>query len=51
MKREWQKPVLEMLDVKMTMHNVAGSKYDGDFSNGQPIPIDPGTGQHLDSKS
>ncbi|MDR7079102.1 hypothetical protein J2Y03_004159 [Neobacillus niacini] len=50
MKREWQKPVLEMLDVKMTMHNVSGSKYDADWSNGQPIPTN-GQGQHLDSKS
>jgi hypothetical protein len=50
MKRDWQKPVLEMLDVKMTMHNVAGSKYDDTWAEGETIPTDS-QGNHLDSKS
>jgi hypothetical protein len=50
MKKEWQTPELEILDVKMTMKSTNGSKYDGDYSNGQPIPIDPVTGDHMDSK-
>lgn len=51
MKNEWQKPVLEMLDVKMTMHNVNGSVYDADWSENTPPDIDPVTGDHMDMKS
>lgn len=50
MKKEWQTPELKMLDVKMTMHNATGSKFDATFSEGQPIPVDS-QGNHLDSKS
>jgi hypothetical protein len=50
MKKEWQKPVLEMLDVKMTMHSVDGSVYDADWSQTQHIPTDA-QGNHLDSMS
>lgn len=50
MKKEWQKPVLEMLDVKMTMHNITGSKFDADWSNSETIPVDA-NGNHMDSKS
>ncbi|WP_442594267.1 paeninodin family lasso peptide [Neobacillus sp. D3-1R] len=49
MKKQWQQPVLEVLDVKMTMHNVDGSKYDADWSNSTQIPTNS-DGQHLDSK-
>jgi hypothetical protein len=47
--KEWQKPVLEVLDVKMTMHSIKGEHYDADYSNGQPIPTDPTTGLHMDA--
>jgi hypothetical protein len=46
--KNWQKPVLEVLDVKMTMHSTTGTHYDADYSNGQPVPIDPNTGLHMD---
>ena len=29
MKKVWQKPTLEVLDINMTMWNVAGTKHDG----------------------
>jgi hypothetical protein len=50
MKKEWQTPVLEMLDVKLTMHNVAGDKFDADWSNATTIPTDS-QGNHMDAKS
>jgi hypothetical protein len=51
MKREWKKPELEKLDVKMTMHNTAGNFYDAHYADGETIPTDPVTGQHMDAKS
>ncbi|MEH7076437.1 paeninodin family lasso peptide [Neobacillus drentensis] len=51
MKREWRKPVLTMLDVKLTMHNTAGNFYDSHYADGETIPTDPITGQHMDAKS
>lgn len=50
MKKNWQKPELEMLDVRMTMHTVDGRVYDADWSNEEDIPVDE-NGDHLDSKS
>ncbi|MEH7493791.1 paeninodin family lasso peptide [Neobacillus niacini] len=50
MKKEWQKPTLEMLDVKMTMHSINGRVYDADWSQETEIPQDA-NGNHLDSKS
>ncbi|MFJ7974848.1 paeninodin family lasso peptide [Peribacillus sp. NPDC096379] len=38
MRKEWQKPVLEVLDVNMTMANITGKYFDGNFTAGQPIP-------------
>jgi hypothetical protein len=38
--KEWQKPVLEVLDVKMTMHNATGVSFDADYSHGQTVPTD-----------
>ncbi|MBT2642180.1 paeninodin family lasso peptide [Bacillus sp. ISL-41] len=50
MKREWKKPELEMLDIKMTFHNVNGRVYDADWSEETEIPVDE-NGDHLDAKS
>lgn len=36
MKKQWQKPVLEVLDVNMTMLQGDGSKLDNDFPAGTP---------------
>jgi hypothetical protein len=51
MRKVWKTPVLEVLDVKMTMASINGSRYDGNYSEDEQIPIDPETGQHMDSKS
>jgi hypothetical protein len=34
MKKEWQKPVLEVLDVNMTMLGADGDRLDNDFPDG-----------------
>ncbi|MBA9025641.1 paeninodin family lasso peptide [Peribacillus huizhouensis] len=40
MRKEWQKPVLEVLDVNMTMASTSGKHFDGNFVAGSPIPVD-----------
>jgi hypothetical protein len=40
MKKEWQKPVLEVLDVKMTMHNSTGTHFDDTYHQGTTPPTD-----------
>ncbi|MBM7651875.1 paeninodin family lasso peptide [Neobacillus cucumis] len=46
MKKEWQTPVLEVLDVNMTMAGTTGGNFDGNFVQGKPIPTD-GKGHDL----
>jgi hypothetical protein len=36
MQKEWKKPTLEMLDVKMTMANLTGTHVDGEYSAAHP---------------
>jgi hypothetical protein len=36
MKKEWQRPVLEVLDVNMTMLGTDGDYLDNDFPTGTP---------------
>jgi hypothetical protein len=47
MKKEWQKPGLEVLDVKMTMATTSGTHFDNDYTNGTPVPMVPGPGGGL----
>ena len=37
MKKEWQKPELEVLDVKMTMLSTSGTRLDSDHTAGTPL--------------
>jgi hypothetical protein len=46
MKKEWQKPVLEVLDVNMTMAGVSGPNFDSNYAYGKTIPTD-GQGHDL----
>lgn len=41
MKKEWQTPTLEMLDVKMTMANLSGLRVDGSYSESNPPQTSP----------
>lgn len=50
MKKDWQKPVLEVLDINMTMAGVSGPNFDGNYHYGDPIPTD-GKGNDLIHKS
>jgi hypothetical protein len=40
MRKEWQKPVLEVLDVNMTMASTTGLNFDGNYVAGHPVPQD-----------
>jgi hypothetical protein len=40
MRKEWQTPVLEVLDVKMTMHSTTGQNFDADYTHGTHVPTD-----------
>ena len=37
MKKQWQKPNVEQLNVSQTMLSTNGTKLDGDFSAGTPL--------------
>lgn len=39
MKKEWQKPVLEVLDVNMTMGGTDYSDFDANFVDNTKIPV------------
>lgn len=41
MKKVWNAPKLEVLDVSKTMGGTDYSKFDGNFNDSQPIPVDP----------
>jgi hypothetical protein len=38
MRKNWQKPLLEVLDVKMTMANPTTGRFDGNFTEDNQIP-------------
>lgn len=40
MKKDWELPVLEELDVKSTMHNTTGSHFDDTYVQGTTPPTD-----------
>jgi hypothetical protein len=37
-KKEWKKPVLEVLDVTMTMHQTTGNHFDDTYVQGATPP-------------
>ncbi|NRD76975.1 paeninodin family lasso peptide [Bacillus sp. BRMEA1] len=39
MKKEWQQPVLEVLDVNQTMAGTHYKSFDGNWAVGQPVPL------------
>lgn len=41
MKKQWQKPKLEVLDASMTMGGLDYKEFDAGWNAGDPIPLDP----------